>query len=181
MKKLLVSIILAVLLTGGCATTMQPSLNTTTLQEDVITISNSYVQVKNLLNFKQAENNIFTPLEWDKLVDVDASINLLLMKYEMLLRLNTTSFNMYDVSTMWTITKNSYSAARSVVIAHEDAFDEDTKILFESFDRQAIATSKQISVLIDANSSTKVNTTLMLIADVLGLAIKILSLAVVVL
>jgi len=131
MKKLFFSILLTILLIGGCATQAQPPIDSTTLQLEVISLSDSYVQVKNLLNFKQEENKIFTPLEWDRLIDVDATIKLLLMKYDMLLRLDTTNFNMYDVSTMWDMTKNSYIAARSVVKAHENAFDADTKMLLK--------------------------------------------------
>ena len=145
MKRWLLGLVLLLSVTFGCtATQQQYALQSALLASDVQSLSYTYSQVKYHLNAKQTESNIFTKEEWDKLLDVDASVKLLLLKYETIVKLDTTNFNVYDVALMWNITKTSYTKAREVVIAHKADCDVNSSLLFESFDLQADITSEKI-------------------------------------
>lgn len=179
MKRSLLGLLFILFVTVGCtATQQQYALQSALLASDVQSLSTTYSQVKYYLNTKQAQSNIFTKEEWDKLLDVDASVKLLLLKYETIVKLDTTNFNIYDVGIMWNLTKSSYTKAREVVVAHKGEFDVNTQLLFESFDLQAQITSERIDTLLNDPTTANITQTVSLIVGVLGLAVKILSIAV---
>lgn len=179
MKRTLIGLFLLLCVAVGCtATQQQYAFQSALLASDVQSLNTTYSQVKYYLHLKQTESNLFTKEEWDKLLEVDASVKLLLLKYEAIVKLDTTSFNIYDVGLMWNITKNSYTKAREVVIAHKGEFDVNTQLLFESFDLQAQITSERIDKLLDDPTTANITQTVSLIVGVLSLAVKILSIAV---
>jgi hypothetical protein len=176
MKRFLLFLLIFTSLSFGCtATQQQYALQSALLASDVQSLSNSYLQIEYLLTKKQASSNLFSPEEWDKLSDVDASVKLLLLKYKNIVKLETNDFNIYDVGLMWNITKSSYSKAREVVIAHRDDFDVTSILLFERFDYQAQITSEKIDILLKDPTTANITQTVSLIVGVLSLALKILS------
>ena len=179
MKRGLLGLFLLLFIAVGCtATQQQYAFQSALLASDVQSLSTTYSQVKFYLNTKQTSSNVFSKEEWDKLLEVDAAVNLLILKYETIVKLDTTNFNVYDVGLMWKITKASYTKAREVVIAHKGDFEVSAQLLFESFDLQAQITSERIDALLNDPTTANVTQTVSLIVGVLSLAVKILSIAV---
>ena len=161
----------------GCASTsnniqQQHALHSELLASDVDSLATTYDTVKALVDEKQIKDKIFNDKDWDKLLDVDASINLLLLKY-------ITEFDVEDVQLMWRMTKSSYNKARDVVVSHLDVFDTKAQELFTEFDNKAADASKTIDKLLENPSKADVTQVVSLVVIVLNLALKIVSVTVV--
>mgnify|MGYP003583213138 CR=1 FL=1 len=168
----------------GCASTsnniqQQHALHSELLASDVDSLSTTYDTVKALVDEKQIKDKIFNDKDWDKLLDVDASINLLLLKYKVIVKADITEFDVEDVQLMWRITKSSYNKARDVVISHLDVFDTKAQELFTEFDNKAADASKTIDKLLENPSKAEVTQVASLVVTVLSLALKIVSVTVV--
>ena len=79
----------------GCASTsnniqQQHALHSELLASDVDSLATTYDTVKALVDEKQIKDKIFNDKDWDKLLDVDASINLLLLKYKVIVKADIT-------------------------------------------------------------------------------------------
>ena len=169
------------LLLGGCTTT-QPQkyvVNTNTLSMYINTLDTTYTKVKYLLAYKQEQDNIFTASEWNDLLEVEAAIKLLLLKYNTIINMGTVTFDTYDISLMWDITKTSYAKARKIVIVHLDSFNGEDQNMFKSFDDQAILAYSEIDKLLDNPTSNNMSQVATLVVTVLTLAVKILSITVI--
>jgi hypothetical protein len=174
---LFITILFLSLLFSCTSTQQQFSYKATSLAVNVDSLTTSYTKIKYLLETKQKESNIFTKEEWSKLLDVDSSVSLLMLKYQAIVKLDVSNLNLHDVSLMWTITQDSYVKAKDVVTAHLDQFDSNSQMVLKIFDAEATSVSSKITDLLKDPTTENVQKSVVLIVNVLSLAVKIIGIA----
>jgi len=139
-------------------------------------LKNQYVQVEKLLRATQEERAMFTEAEWKTLNNVDATIDMLILKYEALTQFADTEVAIGDVKFMYGLARDGYSQGREVIYAHWDELQPSTQLRLNGFDTQAKQTSERIQDLLEDPDNAGINETLTLIAGILGTAVKMLGL-----
>ncbi len=179
MKKIIISLIVAAALLVGCSAAQQQyAIKASMISLETKLLKEQYVEVETLIRSKQDESMAFTDEEWRKLLNVDATIDMLLVKYDAIEKLDVASINVQDVIFMWHLAAEGYKQARDVIQGHMEEFSPSTQILLSTFDRQAEMTSEKINDLVSNPSNDSINQTLVMIAGALGLAVKLLSVGV---
>jgi len=179
MKKLFIYLLLSSFILIGCGK-LPPiySYNVASLSSTVLSITSAQAKVKYILEFKQAETKIFSDEEWSALTDVDATINLIVLKYNTLIRADLEDTDLYEMVLLWDVVKLSYSKARQVILNHYSQFDTSSKMLLKSFDDEALKVSSKIDLLMVDPADENIKESIGLVLDVMNLAIKLISVAI---
>jgi hypothetical protein len=179
MKKIALYIVcLAViaLLAACSAAQKQYALDSGAIAVEASVLKNQYENVEKLLREAQDKNKMFTDEEWNTLNNVDATIDMLILKYNAITKFQGTNIALADVKFMYGLAVDGYTQGREVIYAHWDELQPSTQIMLNAFDTQAVQTSDRITTLLDNPDNQSINETLTLIAGVLGTAVKMLSL-----
>ena len=182
----MIPLILMMLVTfvfSGCSIVTNPqlqqyALDSTDFAVQVSVFKKQYAQVEELMRTKQAEQAVFNDDEWRKLLNVDASIDMLMMKADAIIQLNPDSVSLADVEMMYNMAKAGYSQAYAVISGKWAELDPSTQILLEALDREAKLVDEKIVKLKDDPTNANITKTLTLITGVLGIAVKMLGAAV---
>lgn len=185
MKKLIAMLlIIGVISAGmvGCsAHQKQYAIQTSMIGLETKVLKTQYADVEKLIRERQNRdpfNPLFDDEEWRKLLNVDATIDMLMVKYDAIENMDIANMNIQDIKFMWQLAAQGYVQARSVIQNHYDDFNPSTQILLNSFDQQAEMTSERITELLNNPNNESINQTLVLIAGALGLAVKVLGVGV---
>lgn len=162
----------------GCTQAQQNySIQVGMLSTEASVLKDQYAVIEKLLRTAQSERHMFTDDEYRRLLNVDASIDMVIQRYTALTHLNTTNINLSDVEFMWNLAASSYIDGRSVIKNHWDESEPSTQVLLNGFDRKASITSKRMDELLNDPSNANINQALVLVSGVLTIAIKMLSIA----
>ena len=164
--------VIFILLAGCTATQQQYALDTSKIAVESSILKTQYAEVEAQI---RAKREVFSDAEWRSLLNVDATIDMLIVKYDAMLKLDASSISLADIKFMWDLSATGYDQARTVLVAHWDEFAPSTQIMLNSFDRQANDLSTQISGLLDNPTNDKISQALVLITGTLSLAVKMLS------
>lgn len=151
------------------------AIQTSIIAVESTALKDQYTKVESLMRSIQKQKQIFTVDEWKLLLLTDETIDLLISKYIKFHELNTVQIPLIDVTYMYSLAKQSYTEGKSVVYAHWDDFQLNTKIILESFDKQAIQTSIRIEKLLADPTTKNVNEALRLIPCVVNILLKMLT------
>ena len=151
-------------------------VDTAKLTLEISVFETQYNKVSALMRTKQATENIFTDEEWRKLVNVDAAISMVLMKAKAIIKLNS-GITIDELKTMYTLCKEGYGEAKSVIQGKWAKLDLTTQVVLTSIDTEVTLIDTQISKLSTNPSSDNFTTILTLIAGVLSLTTKSMSTA----
>lgn len=169
-------IIIAMMYIGGCTQTQKEYfVNSSMVGVETNVLTKQYDKVEKLLRLQQKEKKVFSEEEWNKLLNVDSSIDLLIMKYNAMLRLDMSSVDILDVDYMWRLAKTAYLEGKDVIYAHWDEYNLSTKLLLEAFDQQAKETDKRITELLQNPNNKSINESLTLIMGMVTLGVKMLG------
>lgn len=177
MKKILfVLLLLTTFMISSCSTSqIKYGSQTAMVGLDVIMLRNSYTNVEKSIRFKQDTEGTFTEEEWQKLKNVDYSIDSLIQKYDKIKGKQLTEINFKEIDFMWALAEDGYAQAREVVINHWDELDSETKALVHSFDEQAIETSNRITNLLEKPEYQNINQSLQYVSSIMYLAIGMVN------
>lgn len=160
----------------GCtAVHQQYAIQGTMIALETQLLAKQYTQVETLMRNKQEATKIFTEEEWRKLLNVDATVDMIMTKYDTLENMDMATINIQDLMFMWQLTTEGYTQAREVVEGHYAEFSPSSKMALKVFDQQAIATNDRIAKLLLNPDSESINQSLILIASSLGLAVKVVG------
>lgn len=166
-------LLLIILSMFGCtATQQQYALDSSKIAIESQVLKTQYASIEGLI---RAKKDVFTDDEWRKLLNVDATIDMLIVRYDAIMTMQGSTLNVADVKFLWDMAATGYDQGREVITAHWDSFQPSTQILLNSFDRQAESLSDQIGELLNNPSNTNINQALVLIAGTLSVAIKMVS------
>lgn len=171
-------IVIGILITGCTPAQKQYGLDTADLAVQTGLFKTQYGNVEQILREKQASDNMFTDVEWRKLLNTDASIDMLLLKADAIIQLNPDSISLADVEMMYNIAKSGYEQAYQVISSKYKQFDPSTRIQLDMIHSQAESVDKLITKLMEDPTNKNITQTLTLITGVLGLAVKMISIAV---
>lgn len=184
MKKLLaIPMILVMVLSlmfSGCSIIQNPAVQQYALDSSDFAVQTSvfkkhYAQVEQMMREKQAKESIFDDSEWRKLLNVDASIDMLMLKSDAIISLNPDSISLADVDMMYNMAKAGYQQAYAVVSGKWADLDPSTQIQLEILDREAKFVDEKITKLKEDPSNANITKSLTLITGVLGIAIKLVG------
>lgn len=164
-------------ITFGCSAKQQQfAIDSSIITVEASILESQYKQMEVLLRQTQEEKKLFSSTEWRTLNNVDATIDMLIMKYRAIIQLNTSDMSLADVTFMYGLAVEGYTQGRDVIYAHWEEFPPSTQILLNAFDKQAEHTSTRIQELLDNPDNESITQTLVLISGVLSLAVKMLGL-----
>jgi len=185
MKKLIAVLLIIGFLWGGLlgctAHQQQYAIQTSMIGIETKLLKTQYGEVEQLIRAKQMKETTFTDEEWRKLLNVDATIDMLMVKYDAIENMDVANMNIQDIKFMWQLAAQGYTQARSVIENHIADFNPSTVLLLKAFDDQAQMTSDRIDELLNNPNNANINQTLVLIAGALGLAVKVLGIGVAIL
>lgn len=139
------------------------------------TLRQQYSNVERLLRQVQADKHMFDEQEWRELNNIDASIDMLIMKYDALSRFKTPEISIPDIQFMYHLAAESYTRGRQIIYNHWDEFQPSTQLMLSAFDKQAEETSGRIQHLINNPSNKNINEALTLISGIVSVAVKMLG------
>lgn len=171
-------VIMPFLFIGCSATQQQYAIQSTMIMAESSVLKAQYTKVETLLRQVQKERSMFTESEWLQLLNVDASIDMLILKYEALTQFQSADISLSDVTFMYNLAVEGYTTGRDVIYAHWDEFQPSTQVLLNAFDTQAVQTSERLKELIANPSNQNINEALMLISGVLSIAVKMMGVAI---
>ena len=168
----------AILLFVGCTATQQKyAQQSAMVAVEAEVLKKEYARVEKLIRIAQDEKEMFSDEEWRSLLNVDASLDMMIAKYEAMIHLNTT-LNMQEIKFMWRLAVESYRQGREVIYNHWEEFRPSTQILLNGFDHQATLTSDRITELMEDPTNENINTILTLISNIATIGVKMLGVAV---
>ena len=163
----------------GCSATQQQyGIQSGMIMAESSVLKTQYAQVEQLLRQVQKSKHMFSDEEWSKLLNVDATIDMLILKYEAITKFQSADVSLSDITFMYNLAVEGYKTGREVIHAHWDEFQPSTQVLLNAFDRQAVQTSDRVRYLIENPSNQNINEALVLISGVLTVAVKMLGVAV---
>lgn len=186
MKKLLAMfMVLAFLATNmiGCAgvtydQAKQYGIDSAKFAAAVSSFKGKYEDTEMIVRTKQAKENIFTDAEWRSMLNMDASIDLLLLKAESIIQLNKDSIALSDVQDMYSMAKIGYQQAYAAVANKIDKFDPLTQAQMRQLHTSAVDVDATIERLLTEPSNKNISDSLTLIATLIGIGVKVVGAAV---
>ena len=177
--KYIVLILSCVLLLVGCAPQTTPyEVRTMPVASDVTTLKVKYKQVERSAKQQQYKFHIFSKNEWQDLLKLDATIYVIISKYEVMALSNTQEINVDDVRFLWQMAGEGYTLGREVVYKHWDIYSESSKVLLKSFDRRAILISDQMNIILNNPSKEGLQEAMSLIIGALQEVVNLLEVAI---
>ncbi|RLI66361.1 MAG: hypothetical protein DRO67_01260 [Candidatus Asgardarchaeum californiense] len=164
------------LLFVGCAQS-QFLLDSSVIMTESSELKDRYATVERVIREVQAEKQIFTDAEWRKLLNVDATIDMLIARVDNITRFSAADVSMQELEFLWGLSVNGYTEGRSVIFAHWDQFDPSTQIMLNAFDAKAEATSTLITELMKNPTNDNMTKALTLMTGIVSLAVKMLAIA----
>lgn len=178
--KMLVMILVVMFMLPACsATSRQYALDSGMIYVEAAALHDTYVKVEVLVRKEQTTHGVFNETEWVELIRVDATIDALIRKYDSIVRLDTTTVNLTDVVKMWELAASAYTDGRALVAPHWNELSPTMQLVLDSFDQQASLTNQRIEDLLENPSNANINQAVTLVANVVSLAVKIVSLTVI--
>lgn len=180
---------------SGCSsveTTSQYALDSSMIALEASTLAKQYENVERLLRRAQKEpdmytagewavvdkKKMFTDDEWRKLLNVDATIDMLIMRFDAIQKFSLSEVSIEDVKFMSQLAREGYKEGRGVIMNHWDEFQPSTKTMLNAFDKKAVHMNAEIDELIANPSNESINKAVTLISGVLSIAVKMLGTAV---
>lgn len=180
---LTIMLVFSLLFASGCAMLGEDekkyALDTSYLSVEVSIFKRQYERIEDIIRAKQASENMFTDEEWSKLLNVDTSIDMVLLKIESLLRLQYDDISIIEVQSMYTLTKEAYRQAYEVMAAHWTDFTPSTQLMLQALDDSAKDIDTRVVKLMENPTNENITQTITLITGILGLATKILAITVI--
>ena len=172
-------LLLLLAIVAGCSAVQRNyAFSSSMIAVEASVLKNQYKKVESTLRAVQAEKGMFTDDEWRSLLNVDATIDMLILKYEALISLQSAEVTLADVSFMYQLAVEGYTMGREVIMAHWSEFQPSTQIMLNSFDTAAQETSGRVTELLNNPSNSNINEALTLISGILSIGVKMLGLAV---
>ena len=178
MKNILIAGFTLVLIFGCSMTQTQFMLESSMIIEESSELKSNYTKVEALLRDKQERDAVFTESEWRKLLNVDATIDMLIARVDNIMRFNTTNVSLTEIEFLWGLSVTGYNEARSVIFAHWDSFSPSTQLLLSTFDTKAEITSTMITDLMENPDNDSMTQALTLITGIVSIAVKMLAIAI---
>lgn len=169
--------VFALCLMSCSAAQQQYAVNASIVAVESSHLQKQYKEMEALLRQVQADTGLFTDEEWRQLINVDATIDILITRYETITSLSSSSVNLRDISFMWELAAEGYTQGRDVIHVHWDEMTPSARVLLAAFDNQAAMTSERIDQLLNDPNNTNINQALVLISGILTIAVKMLSIA----
>ncbi|RKY10482.1 MAG: hypothetical protein DRP56_00870 [Planctomycetota bacterium] len=177
--KVYMSLLIAVffMIQGCTATHNQYAVSASMLAVEASVLKNQYKKVETAIRTAQDQKKMFSESEWRTLLNVDATLDMLVLKYEALTKLQYAEVSLPDVTFMYRLAVNGYTQGREVVMAHWDEFQPSSQIMLNAFDTQAQETSGRVTELLENPDNENINEALTLISGILSLGVKMLGVA----
>lgn len=172
-------IVMLIVMTACSPAMKQYAIDSSSLAIEVSIFKKKYENIEQLMRTKQATQQLFSDADWRKLLNVDASIDMIIMRADAIVQLDPDSISVSDVEMMYTMTKAGYGQAYQVINSHWADFDPSEQILLESLDKEAKLIDEKIDLLMNDPSNENITKALTLITGVLGIAIKMIGVAVI--
>jgi len=175
MNKVLYFIVFVCLFVSACTVQQRRyAIDSALLVTEAQTLKREYASVETTIRQKR---EVFTDEEWRSLLNVDATIDLLIQRFDAIAQLRTESVSVSDIQFLWGLAVTGYDQARSVISNHWDEFSPSSQILLAQFDKQAEQTSVEMNRLVQDPTTENISKALTLIAGTLNLATKIIGIA----
>ena len=147
MKNIL--IVITLLMMVGCSNAQrQYAVQSGMIIAESSVLKNSYANVEQLIRTLQDEDQVFSEQEWMKLRQIDASMDMLILKYDAIVQFNDSTISLSDVEFVYRLTVDTYTNGREIIYAHWDELQPSSQILLKAFDNQATQTSERITALL---------------------------------
>lgn len=177
-KQILASVMFVCLLTS-CAQQSVFNLTAPATVDELTELSTNYAKVEKLVRQKQLDSEIFSATEWRTLLNFDAAIDMFVARVNGIFRLTGgADVSIKEMTFLWGLSTNGYRDARSVIFAHWDEFTPATQLVLSNFDAKAEVQSSLITELMGDPTSGNMSEALTLITGVVGLAVKMLAMAI---
>ena len=177
MKHTFILIVLVFLL-GACAPQSQFNLTSSMPLEEVSDLETRYASVEKLLREMQASRKIFSDAEWRSLLNVDATIDMLIARINNIMKFQTTTVSMQEIEFLWGLSTSGYTDARKVIFAHWSAFTPATQLTLMNFDVKAETMSTFVTELMKNPTNDNMTQALTVIAGIINVAVKMLGVAI---
>jgi hypothetical protein len=177
MKRVIMMVLLLIAVTG-CSTAMQNFvIDGTSLATQSATLKNQYANVEQAIRLRQTELTMFSDEEWRKLLNVDATIDMFIMKIDALTQFQAVA-SIDEISFMYQQVSLGYQQAREVIQGHWGELPADTQVLLQLFDQRTQDADEEITKLLENPDNDSVMKTISLVTGVLTIAVKMLGLVV---
>jgi len=171
-------IIVLILMFSGCAPQSQFNLNSSMPLEEVADLETRYASVEKLMREMQLNRKVFSESEWRTLLNVDATIDMLIARINNIMKFQTTTVSMQEIEFLWGLSTSGYTDARKVIYAHWGAFTPATKLTLTNFDVKAETMSTFITELMKNPTDDSMTQALTVITGILNVAVKMLGVAI---
>lgn len=176
MKKIIyiITICSMVVLISACGSSRYKLYNTRSseIAVEVTSLKKQFSETKSIIQLKRLE---FSANEWRKIVNTNATIDMLIEKYEAIGKLKSSEASLADVEFLWQLAIEGYYQAKDVVIAKFSSMDPSTKIMLKSYDKRVNETDTVVASLLASPSEDNINDAMLLISGTLNYSAKMLS------
>lgn len=163
----------------GCVAQTRFNLTAPATVEEVTTLKTNYAKVEKLMRQIQIDRQIFSDAEWRTLLNVDATIDMLIARVDSIFRLSGgADVSFKEIEFLWGLSTNGYRDARSVIFNHWDDFTPATQLVLNAFDAKAEASSTLITELMRDPTDDNMSKALTLITGVISIAVEMLGVAI---
>lgn len=172
------AVIICVLLLSGCATQSQFNLTSSMPLEEVSDLETRYASTETLLRKMQDDRKVFSESEWRTLLNVDATIDMLIARINNMMKFQDTTVSMGEIEFLWGLSTSGYTDARGVIYAHWDKFTPATQLTLTNFDVKAEVMSTFITELMENPTNDNMTQALTVITGIINVAVKMLGVAI---
>jgi len=167
------------LLTACGSIYQQYAIDSSMLTVEANLLKLQYTKVETILRQLQEDKHLFTDDEWNELLNVDSTIDMLIARIDGIIQFQSSEISLMDVQFMWGLAVEGYTKARTVISAHKDEIPPSSWALLDAFDTQAEMTNARIDKLLNDPSNSNITEALTLITGVIGIAVKMLGVAII--
>ena len=172
-------ITIVLFLLGACAPQTMFNLAAPATVDELTNLSTNYAKVEKLMRQEQLEKQIFSNSEWRTLLNVDATIDMLISRISNIFRLSDgAGVSFKEIEFLWGLSTGGYRDARSVIFNHWDEFTPATQLVLNNFDTKAEAQSTIITELMVNPTNDNMSQALTLITGVISIAVEMLGVAI---
>lgn len=168
----------------GCSMISKQSLNSArsyaidsaTVATEIAQFKGFYTMVEKSVRDKQEREKLFTDDEWKQMLDLDESIEALLLKSSYIVKFDYKNVQLYDVEFMWTMAQESYQRCEKIIASKFDSFTATEKLQLQVLDKQVKTMNKDIENLFKNPTNENITRTILLITNVLSITVKVVGL-----
>ena len=177
MRTFIISLFTVLVLTS-CAPQSQFNLNNSMPLKEVSDLETRYASVEKLIRKMQNDRGTFSESEWRSLLNVDATIDMLIARINNIMKFQTTTVSMQEIEFLWGLSTSGYTEAREVIYAHWSSFTPSTQLTLTNFDVKAETMSTFITELMKNPTDDTMTQALTVITGIINIAVKMLGMTI---